>query len=74
MMKTINNIKHYIELRHYKICKKKFPLNTYEDLVADLCYDRDFCKSIGVDYNRMNQEDVNKIKDYVEENVFRRRR
>ena len=43
----------------------------YDELLINLCYDRFFCRSIGVDYNRMNQEDINKIKKHMDENIFR---
>ena len=69
-MKTIENIKHYIRLKEFK----KKPKRDYLDLIESLCYDREFCRSIGVNYDRMNKEYIQKIKDYVEENVYRRRR
>ena len=67
-MKTIENIKHYIRLKEFK----KKPKRDYLDLIESLCYDREFCRSIGINYNRMNKEDLNKIKDYVNTNVLRR--
>ncbi|MGB9708004.1 MAG: hypothetical protein ACPLXC_01595 [Candidatus Pacearchaeota archaeon] len=38
-----------------------------EEIVKDLCYDRDFCESYGIDYCNITSKDILKIKKYVNE-------
>lgn len=34
-------------------------------LTLDICYDREYCHLLGVDYNTLPQDDINKVKVFA---------
>lgn len=40
-------------------------LYKYTRIFHEACYDRDLCREAGADYNRMNEEDMLKIRQYL---------
>jgi len=47
--------------------KKQFEIERtkLERLLLDACYSRKLCKMAGVNYNRMDSEEVNKLRNYI---------
>jgi len=37
----------------------------FKELFTALCYDRDACEKLGLDYNNLPREDINKLRLYT---------
>lgn len=44
----------------------KMTENELEKKVMDVCYDREVCKSLGIDYNNITKGDIDRIKYLIE--------